>query len=61
MVMSFSEFIESTRRVLTVAKKPNWDEYKLMLKITLLGIAIIGLLGFLVKLVFTALGLGVLS
>lgn len=59
--MSFSEFIESTRRVLTVAKKPNWEEYKLMLKITLLGIALIGLLGFLIKLIFTVFGLGKLS
>ncbi len=53
--MSLTEFIESVRRVLIVAKKPNWQEYKLMLKVTLLGVTLIGVLGFLVKLIFTLL------
>jgi protein transport protein SEC61 subunit gamma-like protein len=56
--MGLRDFIESTRRVLIVAKKPDKQEYFLMLKITLLGIIIIGLLGFFIGLLFSLLGIG---
>jgi len=56
--MGSRDFIESTRRVLIVAKKPDKQEYFLMLKITLLGIIIIGLLGFFIGLLFSLLGIG---
>ncbi|MCD6478908.1 MAG: protein translocase SEC61 complex subunit gamma [Candidatus Diapherotrites archaeon] len=58
MAMGLRDFIESTRRVLTVAKKPDRQEYFLMLKITLLGVIIIGLLGFFIGLLFSFLGVG---
>jgi len=56
--MGVRDFIESTRRVLTVSKKPDKQEYLLMLKITLLGIFVIGTLGFLIGLIFVVLGIG---
>ena len=58
ITMGLRDFIESTRRVLTVSKKPDKQEYLLMLKITLLGTFVIGTLGFIVGLLFTVLGIG---
>ncbi|MBU0460026.1 MAG: protein translocase SEC61 complex subunit gamma [Nanoarchaeota archaeon] len=37
---------KETVRVLRVTKKPNRNEYKAVVKVTSLGMAIIGLLGF---------------
>ncbi|MDO8624657.1 MAG: protein translocase SEC61 complex subunit gamma [Candidatus Diapherotrites archaeon] len=52
-------FWESTRRILTVAKKPTGKEYSEMAKITGLGIIAIGMLGFIVLFVFALLKIGV--
>ncbi len=41
-------FIDSSKRVFLVAKKPNWEEYWNLFRITGLGILIIGLSGFLI-------------
>lgn len=35
-------------RVLRITKKPNKEEYKSIVKITALGIAVIGLIGFVI-------------
>ncbi|MBT3407762.1 protein translocase SEC61 complex subunit gamma [Candidatus Woesearchaeota archaeon] len=37
------------RRVLTLTKKPTDREFKSILKVTAIGVLIIGLIGFLVK------------
>jgi len=39
-------FIKETIRVLRITKKPSAEEYKSILKVTGLGIAIIGVIGF---------------
>ena len=39
-------FIKETIRVLRITKKPTKEEYKSIVKVTGLGIAIIGALGF---------------
>lgn len=44
-------FIKETGRVLRITKKPDWTEYKSLLKVTGLGIAIIGLMGFVIFLI----------
>ena len=44
-------FIKETIRVLRITKKPNKEEYKNLLKVTSLGISIIGALGFIIFLV----------
>ena len=44
-------FIKETIRVLRITKKPNKEEYKNLLKVTSLGISIIGALGFVIFLV----------
>jgi len=41
-------FLKETARILRITKRPNRQEYTSMLKITGLGIAIIGLMGFLI-------------
>lgn len=52
------DFIESTRRILIVSKKPAGKEYSEMAKITGLGIILIGVIGFLVLLLFAIFQLG---
>ncbi len=46
-----SEFVTSTQRILTVSKKPDTPQYMTMLRITALGIAVLGVLGFIVELI----------
>ncbi len=49
---------ESWKRIFTVSKKPDWQEYSLMLKVTALGIILVAALGFFVMLFFTLTALG---
>ena len=53
--MSYKEsilnFIKQCKRVLHVAKKPDKEEYTNVAKITGLGIIIIGVIGFVVKII----------
>lgn len=44
-------FIKETIRVLRITKKPNKEEFKNITKITGLGCAIIGAIGFLIFLI----------
>lgn len=41
-------FIKETIRVLRITKKPNKEEYKNIVKVTGLGICIIGVIGFII-------------
>lgn len=43
--------IKQYARVLTVTKKPNQKEFKTIVKVSGLGIAAIGLIGFIITLV----------
>jgi len=51
------EFLDSTRRLLHVTTKPSRDEVTLMVKISFLGIAIVGSLGFIIRVLFLFLNL----
>ncbi len=44
-------FIKEARRVLRITKKPNREEFLNIVKVTGLGCAIIGLIGFVIFLV----------
>lgn len=44
-------FFSSSRRILNISKKPTKKEYWFMAKIVAIGILIIGLIGYLVKLI----------
>ncbi len=41
-------FLKETLRVLRITKKPNKEEYKSLVKVTGIGICIIGAIGFII-------------
>ena len=49
-------FLSNCKRVLRIARKPDKDEYLQVAKITGLGVALIGFIGFLILLVGVFLG-----
>ena len=55
--MNTREFIDSTKRLLHVTTKPSRDELSLMLKISFLGVVIVGSLGFIIRVLFLFLNL----
>ena len=55
--MSARNFLTSTRRLLHVTTRPTWTEISLMIKISFLGIAIVGGLGYVVRILFLFVGL----
>ncbi|MFT4309687.1 MAG: protein translocase SEC61 complex subunit gamma [Candidatus Woesearchaeota archaeon] len=50
-------FYNECKRVLRVTRKPKWDEYKTLMKITALGIVAIGLIGFVLAMIKAATGI----
>ena len=53
MVLHYvTKFIDDSKRIFTISKKPTWDEFKIMAKVTGIGILIIGIIGFFVSLIF---------
>jgi protein transport protein SEC61 subunit gamma-like protein len=54
---STNDFLKQCKRVLRVARKPDREEYFQFSKVTALGIAIIGVMGFIFVLVATLVGL----
>ena len=53
----FDRFIKDSKRVLKVARKPDASEYVEFVKITSLGILIIGVIGFVIVLIGQLIGL----
>ncbi|MDD5162579.1 MAG: protein translocase SEC61 complex subunit gamma [Candidatus ainarchaeum sp.] len=51
-------FLASSKRVLVIAKKPSKDEFMAMIKVTAIGIIIIGVIGVFVQLFFVLTGIG---
>lgn len=47
--MSLKEFVSECRRVLKVTKKPSKEEFSVIVKISGLGILVIGLIGFILQ------------
>ncbi|MFH1391572.1 MAG: protein translocase SEC61 complex subunit gamma [Candidatus Diapherotrites archaeon] len=50
-MVDIEAFIQSSTRIFNVSRKPDMQEYKVMAQITGLGIIIIGVIGFFVKLI----------
>jgi len=48
---SIHSFLKQCERVLRVSKKPDNEEYKTVAKVTGIGIIIIGVIGFIIKLI----------
>ena len=51
------EKLKDYSRVLAIAKRPNMEEYKQIVKLTGLGMVLIGMIGLLITLIFTLLGI----
>lgn len=49
-------FLQQCKRVLTVSSKPGKEEFNLSVKITGIGLVIIGVIGFLIFMAFQLLG-----
>jgi protein transport protein SEC61 subunit gamma and related proteins len=48
ILKKFKRFLIECKRVLKITKKPDKKEFKLIVKISAIGMAIIGMLGFLI-------------
>lgn len=46
-------YLRECRRVLTVTKKPTSEEFKAIVKVSALGMAVIGLIGFIIQMIKT--------
>jgi len=49
--MGLRSFLDSAARLMKLAKKPGRDELWLSIKICFLGVIVIGVLGFIIKLI----------
>lgn len=54
---SFDKFIKDGKRVLKVSRKPDRTEYFQLAKISAIGVAIIGVIGFVIVLIGSLIGL----
>lgn len=54
--MGIKELVERIRRVLLVASKPDKEEFEQSVKITGLGMLLIGLIGFVIFLIVMLIG-----
>ncbi len=55
--MKISEFIASAKRILVISRKPTKDELTTMVKITGIGIALIGVIGYAIDMIFKLTGI----
>lgn len=46
MMLRLKQRLEELRRVFSIARKPEWEEYARIAKICAIGIAAVGLIGF---------------
>ena len=44
-------FFRECKRVLTITKKPTSEEFKATVKVSALGMAVIGLMGFIIQMI----------
>jgi len=50
--LNLRELIDAWRRIIQVATKPDREEYMTLLKITLIGLVLVGAIAFVVRLIF---------
>lgn len=50
--MNLRELIDAWKKIFQIASKPDREEYMTLLKITLLGFMLIGLIAFVIRLIF---------
>ncbi|WP_295611689.1 protein translocase SEC61 complex subunit gamma [uncultured Methanobrevibacter sp.] len=54
---SFDKFIKDSKRVLKVSRKPDAKEYMELAKVVSIGVLIIGVIGFIIVLLGSLIGL----
>jgi len=47
----FKSFLAECRRVLKITKKPGTEEFKVIVKVSGIGMGVIGLIGFLISMI----------
>jgi protein transport protein SEC61 subunit gamma and related proteins len=55
LALGVSEFLKSMMSVIRLSKKSDRDQFVLYLKLVLLGVAVVGTIGFLIKFISTVL------
>ncbi len=55
--MNLREFIDSTKRLLQVTRRPRGKELLMLIRLSFLGVLIVGAIGFVVKVLFWIVGL----
>ena len=53
--MGIRSWLDQAARTLKLSQKPDGEELKLSIKITVLGMGAVGLIGFVIKLVYFAI------
>jgi protein translocase SEC61 complex gamma subunit len=57
--MGLRSFLSSTRRLMKLAKKPGRDELWISIRISVLGVVVIGVVGYIIKIISSFLQQGV--
>jgi protein transport protein SEC61 subunit gamma-like protein len=57
-MFNIGEFLTQARRILLVSRKPTWQEYMVMSRVTGIGIIAIGVLGAIITLIFVISAIG---
>jgi protein transport protein SEC61 subunit gamma-like protein len=55
LALNLRELVDAWRKIIQISSKPDGDEYMALLKITLLGFALVGLIAFVIRLIFYTL------
>jgi protein transport protein SEC61 subunit gamma-like protein len=55
--LNFTEFIDSSKRLLRVTTRPNRKELLMLIRLSFLGVIIVGAIGFVIKVLFWIVGL----
>ena len=53
----FDKFVKDSKRVLKVSRKPDAQEYRELAKVSAIGVVIIGVVGFVIVLLGSLIGL----
>ena len=53
--MGITDFIESAKRLLVTINRPDWKTFSLSMKIVLLGVGVLGVIGYIIRLVAVVL------
>ncbi len=56
--MNFRELVDAWRRILRLATKPTREEYMTSLKMSLLGLTLVGSIAFIIRFIFVSLYTG---